>query len=1135
MGTQGSTAKTDLPKEDATLAPIINMQEFRDQTKIPHKVLESIDKGSPLEAMTHLEFRENIKYLRDKILEVNNRPDKAFKEAEVHSLLKKFSRTIPILNDRKDYLIENGLLRDGVEFEEVRNLIIETLERPSVCNTNTFSMYRSNLAELTENKTLSHGFENIEKIRQQLPNAQPQKIEDTVEIRPTKPIQTNSKSEESSSGTNLTADFKIPEEILTGKGVHFENNSLNGKTFAWRIERNGVVIATILGRRELENYVFPEEGDYSVTLFSSNGKETFSTTKFINVQTNPDPAAEINTPETKISQLNEPQTDPKQKTEVKLNNTTTAEPDWYSLLDPKYIATLTPFERQDLIQQAVKAGKYDPIFFQDPKIIEQATGIQKLDIIQELVKKREALKETIQPIIVPEVTNESIPATQPPINIEEENSSLNKIFTNPKNNEVEILNDLVKLSPLGRRAIWGMLSKTQRQHLIDNPYKEEWQEIFDEVFKTIYIEPAKAVRNYADEKSGFKNFRIEIKTAFNKFKKDRMEQLSNSAKNGNIYSKWLERKYLAYKRDKNNKKGILKLAGYLGKEAIKTLVSPITNAYNDLIKTKFVNNIIRVVQGTGNFAGKSIATIGRIAGGVGKSLGFAFLPTLVSSYMGLNPILAAGLFSSLGLAGQIFNKIDLFKNPSGFKLPFIDGTLRKLRVLNELRLNPQKYAGESIAKISKPYREIVNEFRTSPDIAKAGKWFTASKHLFKAVPLGSIATGLGFLLTGNLPLSLLLGGITMGVGAGAGYAVERLSMLLGKGLTSFPLFRHIFKFPGMSFLDAAEGSQWINQEMKFIQNKGFDEWLKSQNDSVMQLGSVNVTKGMSNAIMLGRTILGGIGITRFFTSIPSAISSISPGLAGTLLSKIPLLTRIAAPVAILGYLGAVATGITAFSWATFLGITFGAVAGSLTFALLTSTGIGALVGLPVATVVSYFADKVGNWVGAFFDKTAEIVNDMNIVGLIPLVQLGKALYDIVNTSIDDFSDYARIGLISLSIIPALGILTQLAQNQASANFESSKPSVTTTTLNYEKDTADFQLKVDNYEYDCNTTNQQIFYSELQFIPQDIISITKNDKPIYNIKGKALSGESIIYRNMTNINPQIQNNMEVKSGEIVGSC
>ncbi|MBP9759143.1 hypothetical protein KBD45_05600, partial [Candidatus Dojkabacteria bacterium] len=664
-----------------------------------------------------------------------------------------------------------------------------------------------------------------------------------------------------------------------------------------------------------------------------------------------------------------------------------------------------------------------------------------------------------------------------------------------------------------------------------------WQKPVDEIFDKIVKKPAKNVKNWADERSGFKGLRTNIKESINNFKKDRIEQLTNSAKNGNAYAKWIERKYLAYKRDKNNKQSIFKLAGYLGKEALKTLISPITDAYNNIVQSKFVNSIIKVVQGTGNFAGKSIGTVGRIAGGISNSVNYAFLPTLVSSLMGVNPFLAAGLFTSLGLAGQAFNRIDLLKNPTGFKLPFIDQTIRRYRVFNELRLNPHKYAGMSIVEFPKALREDINLIRTSPDLFKAGKWFTATKHLLKSVPMGAVATGLGFLATGNLPLALLLGGATMGIRAGAGYAVERLSIMFGRGLSSFPLFRHLFKFPGMSFLDAAEGSQWVNQEMKFIQDKGFGEWKQTQNDSVMQLGPVNVTRGMSNSLMLARTILGGVGITRFFTSIPTAISSVvTPGLAGSILSKIPLITKIAGPVAVLGYLGAVATGLATFSWATFLGITFGAVAGSLTFALLSSTGIGLLVGLPVSTAVSYLAERAGNWLGSFFDKTAEVINDMNIVGLIPIIQLGKALYDIVNTTIEEFSDYARIGLISLSIIPALGILMQIAQNQASANFESSNPTITTSTLNYEEDpSTEYRFKVDKYEYDCDISNQNIFYSELKFSTLDIITLTKSQNPIYNVKGKADSGESIIYKNMKNINPKIKINNEVKTGEIVGSC
>ncbi|MBP9759276.1 PKD domain-containing protein, partial [Candidatus Dojkabacteria bacterium] len=515
MVAQGSTPKTDLPKEDAnnsTLAPIINMQKFRDQTKIPHKVLESIEKGSPLEAMTHLEFRENIKYFRDKVIDVNNRPDKAFKEMEVLMFLKKCSRTIPILNDRKDYLIENSLLRDQAEFDEVMNMIVDTLKRPSVCNTNSFGMYRNNFAELTEQKKLQYGLEHIENIKQDLSAQQIKRPERTTpEDNKTQQKPTVQTEQDTQPTSKLIADFKSPDKIVAGEGVHFKNSSSKADRFAWEIKKDGVIIATLLGRRELENYVFPSEGNYSVTLFSSDGKETVSTTKFVSVKANPEPIVDNTSAigdQSKQTTLNQPEeTKPSSTIQI-------SEPDWYSLLNPEYIATLNPFQRQDLIQQAVKAGKYDPIFFQDPKIIQQTTGIEKLDLIQKRIRKLEALKVQDKPFADPIITSVIVPEIQQPITPPESPNIIpvqKKTYGLPKSNEVETLQDLERLSPLGRRAIWGMLTKTQRQHLIDHPFREDWQKPVDEIFDKIVKKPAKNVKNWADERSGFKGLRTNIK------------------------------------------------------------------------------------------------------------------------------------------------------------------------------------------------------------------------------------------------------------------------------------------------------------------------------------------------------------------------------------------------------------------------------------------------------------------------------------------------------------------------------------------------------------------------------------------------------------------------------------------------
>lgn len=1098
-----------------------------EKIKIPHEVFKAVDEASPFKAITFLEFTERIKYIKDKIAQVSQRPDHAFSETEAFSLLSKhIQRTLPILNDRKDFLIQNGLIRDDIEFEEVRKMILEIMDRPSIKTRTFFPTFRDNYKNLTTDRQLRYGFEHIETIKHEpaIPNK-----EEASDISKTQEKNAKQSRENAIAATQqppsgqIIADFKVTENPQNGTKVKFTNTSSNADRFSWRItDSQGNIITTIVGRRELDNFEFPSEGSYYVTLLSSDGTATAKVTKLVTISLS-DKTGIPSVQSKPTAQLIEPQ--PTITAAIPDDNIDT-------LLTPEYIASLNPFQRQDLIQKAVKAGKYDPLLFRDEKVFQRLSPFGKLDYTQDLVKQRDRINTPTSDTLV----SQSTLSAEPPVDIDIPTETPRGRFNFIKSTDEETLIDLEKLSPLGRRAIWGMLDSTQRKHLLDHPYKAEWQGKFDNLVYNKLFNNLEILRGKVDEGIGFKGFRSQIGQRIAIFKQNRKDQISNSAKKGNLAAKWIERKYLAYKRDKNNKQSLIKIIGFMGKELIKSMLSPITNAYDAVIKTKFVNSIIKVIQGTNNFAGRTLGTIGRIGGGIGNSLKFALLPTLISSLMGLNPLLAAGIFSAIGLAGQAFKGIDLLKNPAGFKLPFIDNSLRRIRVFHELALNPHKYANTELVKFSKPFREFVNEFRTSPDLAKTGKLFSAAKHIFKSIPLGAVATGAGFLLTGNLPLSLAIGGITMGAKAGMSYGIERLSMVMGRGLVGNQLFRHLFKFPGMSFLDAAEGAQWIHRETDFIGKRGWGEWLNTQNDSVMKLGPINITRGMSNAVMLGRTILGGMGITRFFANMPGLAMSGTPGMLGSLLSKIPILTRFAAPVAILGYLGLVATGLASFSWATFLGITLGAVAGSLTFALLASTGIGALVGLPVATAVGYIADKFGRWVGSFFDKTAEVLNDLNIVGLIPIIQLGKALYDIVNSTIEDLSDYARIGLISLSIVPALGILIQLSQDQASANFETQKNSVSTNTMNFTTfSSEEYELKLDIYEYDCKISNAQLFYSDFEFIPNDIFSLMQDNMTVYNVKGKSKDGETIIYRNLKKINPAIKPETKVNTGEIIGNC
>jgi hypothetical protein len=939
--TKPNTVNTPPGGNNANKMKLIVGGAAYNQYVIPHDIYSYTDPASPYKALTIKDFLDRVEYIKRKVLEVSKRTDNKFMELEAKDMLDKLTIVIPILNDKKDFLLENRIINGEGEYQDLKNTILNLLDRPTIKNWKFFLDFRKDIASYTETGKLQNGFENIGTIKAEVAEILQQK-----------------------EGTKQEQEEKKPELIP--------------------IDR---IIDPVIPQRTAEKK--EEEEEPSVTVSETPGRT----------------------------------------------------------------------------------------------VVE------------------------------------------------------NNIFSLAISNEPETLNDLVKLSPLGRKAIWPYLNEEQRKYLNQNPYKPEWQGKFNNFAYEKFFDPAGRLVRQVDEDMGFKGLRVNIKNTYDNFKEHRKQQIFRSADRGNAVASWTKRKYLEYRARRDSRQSLVRLGGYLGGQALKTIISPITNTVEYIKDLNFIRRGVNAFQGVNNFAGRTLNTIGRVGGTLTSGMKFAILPTIVSSLMGLNPLIAAGLFSGIGIAKQAFNSVDLFKSQVGFKLPFIDNQLRRMAVLNELRINPQRYATEALDKFGEANRSIVAEFRANPTLAQSGRLFGAAKHLLGAVPFASVATGLGFFLSGgSLPLALLAGGGALAGKAAAGMFIERISGLMGRGLASFPLFRHIFKLPGMSFLGIADGANWVRGQIDYIKEKGFGSWIQSQGETQFNLGPVSVSKGMVTGIRSVLIANDVNGIFKWFGGIASSTSVAGGGFLGSLLTKIPLLTRIVAPIAIISSIGLAAAG--AISWSAALGIIFGAVAGSLTLALLTSTGIGALIGIPASMLVSHYASKLGNWVGGFFDKTAEVLNDLNIVSLIPIVQLGKAVYDIVNATIEELGDYARIGLISLSIIPAFGVLIQLAEQQANANFESGNTtSVSTQTFNSEETGEnEYSYTLENFEYDCEKLEpDRVLYAELPFKTVDIIATNSAGVNYYNLKGTINSGEIIIFKSMKNINPDLRIDKSVFAGEVIGSC
>lgn len=1186
-------------------SPALNPQLIQNSnngpdTIIPHPILNNTSETGELQAVTHKEFREYVDIIKKKVAEVSQRSDAAFNDTEARQMLGAMQRLVPIMSDMKDYLIQNNVVENEGEYEDIKRTIINLNERSSIKNIDIFPQYRDSLKTLTQTKTLRNGFDFIETIKQDITTS----AANTISSPPAKnnKPQQESKIEEQISevGGKLKASFKIPREIKTGEEIEFENTSQKADRFAWRIVKDGQEVAVVNDSKELKR-AFNDPGVYYVSLIAGDGDTFDSVTKIVNVA-GPAISPQVDTPiisrlpasasqtieqtipadvpiTNENSVLTTPDTQntevPNQILQTNSANTNTPEivstPQTYNnsssegntqLNDPYIILGINKGADIDTIRKAYRnlAKQIHPDL--NPNDPNAHTKMQELNsAFASIINEIKDNSQVTIPGNSNEITNTTTPAqlTQTPVQATE-NLSVQPVLTSPtfiQNQTLDIslpqsntpskeqitLDDLVKLSPLGRRAMWPMLTKEQRTFLTEHPFKEEWQIKLDNWADEKFFLPSLGKNNKTAVKdvydfAKFKWLRDGIKNKYTDFKQRRLDSLNNSANKGNQIARWTQQKYLAFKKSKNNKESVLKLAGYVGRESLKAIfINPVKNMINSV---GFLRDSIKAFQGATNFGGKTLTTIGRIGSSIGNSVKFAFLPTLMTSLMGANPLLAAGMFAGIGLARQAFNSLDILKSPVGFKLPFVDSQLTKFRVFNELRLNPHRYEAFKIgntgnydtAKFAERYRNFVEEFNLNPNLAKTGKLFSFAKHLISGVPLGTVASGITFLLTGNLPLAIAIGGGTLAARAGISFAAERMGMSMGRGLVGSPLVRHIFKLPGMSFLDAAEGSKWVNSEFKYMREEGFNKWLESQNETAIQLGPVTVTKGMSNVIMLLRSGFGAGGIVKFFATMPSAISASSTGALG-FLSKIPLLTKIAGPAAILGYLAGVAGGLISFSWAGFLGLTFGVIAGTLALPLLST-----LIGIPIYVAVSYGASKFGEWLGGFFDKAGEIASDIgnSVATIIPLIQLGKALYDIVNSTIEDLSDYARLGLISLSIIPAIGILVQLAEMQASANIEpSNNTEITSSTLNYNEEGSKYSFEIDQYNYDCSMSHTDIFYSELEFVVTDIIALNQNNTDLYTLKGTIKPSGNLIYANMLNINPDIKIGNSIKAGEIVGSC
>lgn len=930
--TANNTQPQSNSQSNGNMRVIVGGKDY-DKFVIPHDIYYETDPNSEYKALTFKEFLDIITSIKQKVVQVNARGDRKFSETEAKQMLKALKKIIPLLNDKKDFLIENKIINSEIEYANLKDEILDITKRQSIKDKNFFIPFRDELPTYTEKGILENGFEYIQ----------------TIKSEP------------------------APEVV-----------------------------------KEPEVEKAPEKKEESIN------------------------------------------------SESVVEATPTSEP-------------------------------------------------------------VEAL------VTVPEAPGRNI--------------SENRVFSLAISNDTETLEDLVRLTPLGRRAIWSFLSEDQRKYLNDHPYKPAWNERFNNFAYERFFDPAQRLVHQVDEDMGFKGLRTNIKNAYDTFKENRRAEVFSAADRGNLVADWIKQKYLQFRRERGDRQSIFRLGSYLGGQALRTLVSPITNIVDFVKNTSVVRRAITAFQGVNNFSGKTLNTIGRVGGGIANGMKFAVLPTIVSSLMGMNPLVAAGLFTGIGVAKQAFNSIDLFKSHVGFKLPFIDGPIRRMAILNELRINPQRYASAALDTFAEPNRAIVEEFRANPALAQAGKIFGAAKHLFGALPFASVATGLGFLMTGgNLPLSLMIGGGALAGRAAAGMAIERISGLLGRGLAAAPIFRQIFRMPGMSFLGIADGSNWVKGEVNYIKEKGFGSWVQSQGDTQFNIGPVGVSKGVITGIRSFLLVNDIRGVFKWFNGIASATSMSGSGMVGSLLSKVPLLTRFVTPIAVVSSISLAAVG--AISWSSALGIIFGSVATTLTLALFSSTIIGTLVGIPASVIVGHYASKFGNWLGSFFDKTAEVLSDMNIASLIPIAQLGKALYDIVNTSIDDIGDYARIGLISLSIIPAFGILMQLAEQQANANFESGRTTSVSTQTFQAEETASSQYNYDlqTFEYDCEKVEQgKIFFSELSFFVTDIIALNKNGINQYSLKGNLESGETIIFKSMTNINPNLKLTTKVNTGEIIGSC